>query len=138
MSNTKNLSVVKRLFDACNWKEYERIRELVHVDYKLRDPLITLRGPDALIDMIKACPGGWAENPVFIAEGDKVVTLFDCVMKGRPTLRMCSVMTVVDGKVREEEMFYDTAKTAREMKDAMKTGKTPPPPVPGAHLEIPL
>lgn len=123
MSNTENVNLVKKLFDACNKKEYERIRELVHPDYHLRDPMMTLNSADELIEMIKNCPSGGAENPEFVSDGDKVVTVFDGVMEGQPKMRMCSVIKVAGGKVREEEMFYDTSKIPQEMKDMMVKAK---------------
>src|SRR5688572_9832073 len=116
---TKNTEVIKRLFDACNKLDFETARTLVHDDYSLKDPMMELHGGDELIAMMKSCPGR-AENITFISEGDKVVSLFDGVMEGQPRMRMCSVTTIEDGKVKSEEMFYDTAKVPQEMKDMMQ------------------
>jgi ketosteroid isomerase-like protein len=121
---TGNVDVVKKVFDACQKKDYEALRGLVHPDYTLKDPMMELHSADELIEMLKNCPGGGAENVTFVSEGDKVVSLFDGTMEGQPKMRMCSVVTIVDGKVKSEEMFYDTAKVPQEMKDMMQKGKS--------------
>lgn len=120
---TGNVDVVQKLFDACNRKDFAAIESLVHEDYSLKDPMMELHSRDEMIEMIKSCPGGGAENITFVSEGDKVVSLFDGVMEGQPKMRMCSVVTIVDGKVKSEEMFYDTAKISQEMKDMILKGK---------------
>lgn len=119
---TGNVDIVKKVFEACHKKDYEALRGLVHTDYSLKDPMMELHGADELIEMMKNCPGGGAENVTFVSEGDKVVSLFDGVMEGQPKMRMCSVVTIVDGKVKSEEMFYDTAKISQQMKDMMQKG----------------
>lgn len=120
---TGNVDIVKKVSEACQKKDYEALRALVHTDYSLKDPLMELHSSDELIEMLKNCPGGGAENVTFVSEGDKVVSIFDGVMEGQPKMRMCSVVTIVDGKVKSEEMFYDTSKISQEMKDMILKGK---------------
>jgi hypothetical protein len=129
-----NSEIVKKLFDACNKKDFETARSLLKDDYSLKDPLMELHSADEMIEMMKNCPGGgMAENLSMIAEDDKVVTLFDGTMQGQPPVRMCSVITVESGKVKSEEMFYDTARMPQEMKDMMQKGKSPEDAARAAH-----
>ncbi|MEZ0226871.1 MAG: nuclear transport factor 2 family protein [Alphaproteobacteria bacterium] len=130
-----NSELVKKLFDACNQKDFETARGLLHDDYSLKDPLMELHSADEMIEMMKNCPGGgMAENLTMIAEDDKVVTLFDGTMQDKTQkMRMCSVVTVEGGKVKSEEMFYDTAKMPQEMKDMMQKGKSPEDAALAAH-----
>ena len=118
-----NSEIVKKLFDACSKKDFETVRSLTHPGYSLKDPLMELHGADELIEMLKSCPGGSVENLTLITEGDKVVSVFDGLTEGQPKMRMCSVITLADGKVKSEEMFYDTAKIPQDMKNMMLQAK---------------
>lgn len=117
-----NTEIVKKLYDACLKKDYDTIKAVVDPNYHLKDPMMELDGVNNLIEMIKGCPDGKMENIVFVAEGDKVVGLFDG-MPGDPKfppMRMCSVITMKNGKVIAEEMFYDTAKIPADAIEDMK------------------
>jgi ketosteroid isomerase-like protein len=129
----ENSEIVKKMFDACNKKDFETVRALVHDDYTLKDPMMELHSADEMIEMMKSMPPGMAENITMIAEGDKVVSLFDGTMEAQPKMRMCSVITMEGGKVKSEEMFYDTAKVPQEMKDMMQKGRSPEDTARAAH-----
>lgn len=118
-----NLQLVKQYFDACAKKDGNALQSLVHPDYSLKDPIFQLSGQKDLIKMIEECPFECSlENMSFISEGDKVAATFENVSADSPfdRLRMCSVMTIENGKIKSEEMFYDSAKIPQEMKDSMK------------------
>jgi ketosteroid isomerase-like protein len=121
-SMSSNTEIVKKLYDACKQKDFETARKLLHPNYSLKDPVMQVNNADEFIEMMQACPGGDFEDLKFVAEGDKVVGIFTGIMN-EPVpsrLRMCSVATVENGKVRSEEMFYDTAQLPDEMLDMMK------------------
>lgn len=115
-----NIEIVKKLFEASTKKDFDTVRSLVAADYSLKDPMMELHGPEELVEMLAKCPGGGAENLVFVEQGDTVVTLFDGVAEGAPSMRMCDVITIKNGKVQTEEMFYDTAKIPAEVKAQME------------------
>lgn len=123
MPDTKsNVAIVKKLYDASVRRDYDMMRSLLHTDYTLKDPMMTLRSADELIEMMKKCPAGRIENLSFVAEDDKVVGVFDGVTEepAPSRLRMCSVITLENGKVRSEEMFYDTAQIPPEIASLME------------------
>lgn len=124
---SSNVEIVKKLFDACSRKDFVSVRSLVHPNYALKDPMMELHSADELIEMLQTCPSGAAENMIFIADGNKVVTLFDAAMDDGQKIRMCSIMTVEDGKVTSEEMLYDTAQIPQEIKDIIMQGKSNTP-----------
>ncbi|MEZ0262794.1 MAG: nuclear transport factor 2 family protein [Alphaproteobacteria bacterium] len=120
----ENIEIAEKVFEACQKKDFDALKELVDEDYTLTDPMMELHGVDELIEMIKACPGGGGfENMTRIADGETVVSLFDGTMPGQKPMRMCSVMTIKDGKLIAEEMIYDTAQVPQKMKDAIAKGK---------------
>ncbi|MCF8496251.1 MAG: nuclear transport factor 2 family protein [Alphaproteobacteria bacterium] len=117
-----NVEIVKRLYDACMNKDFDTAKALLHSNYTLKDPMMEINSAQELLDMLKDCPSGRMENVDFISEGNKVVGVFDAIaMEPVPSrMRMCSIITIEDGKVRAEEMFYDTAKIPQEVKDLMQ------------------
>lgn len=120
----ENIEIAEKVFEACQKKDFDALKELVDENYTLKDPMMELHGVDELIEMIKACPGGGGfENMTRIADGETVMNLFDGTMPGQQPMRMLSVMTIKDGKLIAEEMLYDTAKVPQEMKDAMMKSK---------------
>ncbi len=118
-----NAQVVRQLMDACMNKDFDTVRKLVHPQYTLKDPMMQLNGPEELIAMMRNCPGdGKMEDLTVIADGDRVASTFTTTMPGGAPMRMCSVVRLENGKVRSEEMFYDSAKIPQEMKDAANQG----------------
>jgi ketosteroid isomerase-like protein len=117
-----NVEIVKRLYDACMNKDFDTVKTLLHPKYTLKDPMMELNSPQELLDMMKDCPGGRMENVSFISEGNKVVGVFDAIAtEPVPSrMRMCSIITIEDGKARSEETFYDTAKIPQAVKDMMQ------------------
>ncbi len=118
----KNAEIVKKLYDACMNKDFNTVKSLLHPNYRLKDPMMELNSAQELIDMLKLCPAGRMENVDFVAEGDKVVGTFDAITTEPVSsrMRMCSVITMEGGKVRSEEMFYDTAKIPQELIELMQ------------------
>lgn len=120
-----NVEIVKKLYDACMNKDFETAKSLMHPNYTLKDPMMELNSAEEAIAMMKDCPSSWRlENVSFISEGNKVVGTFDSVSTEpvQSRMRMCSICTIEGGKVRSEEMFYDTAKVPQEFIDMMKKG----------------
>lgn len=108
---SKNLDVVKRCNEAALKKDFDTIKQVLHPNYTLKGPMMSINSADEFIAFMKDCPGECTfENVQFIEAGDKIVQTFDMVMTA-PTpsrARVCSVMTLENGKIRSEEMFYDT------------------------------
>lgn len=119
----RNVETVKKLYSACMSKDFETVRNLLHPEYTLKDSMMEINSADEFIEMMKSCPFECRiENVNFVSEGDKVVGTFDSVATAPVayTMRMCSVIRMEDGKVRAEEMFYDTARIPREAMEEMK------------------
>ncbi|MGQ0526407.1 MAG: nuclear transport factor 2 family protein [Alphaproteobacteria bacterium] len=119
---TDNKKIVKDLIDACMNKDFDSVRRLTHKDYTLKDPMMTANGVDELIAMMENCPSdGKIENLEIYADGNTVISTFDGTNSEPPTrMRMCSIIQVENGKVKSEEMFYDSAKIPQDMKEQMK------------------
>ncbi len=118
---SKNVEIVKKLVAACEAKDMKTVRSLVSDDYTLRDPMMSLNGPDELVQMLESCPfDGTMKEVHYLDAGDTVVMTAECIMTKpeRFSWRMCDVLTLENGKVRAEEMFYDTAQFPDSLKNA--------------------
>lgn len=124
MATNDNVEIVKKLFKACESKDFTTVKSLIQADYSLKDPMMELHSADEMIAMMKDCPSDMkVKNLEVMAVGDdKVVSTFESTMSesGAEPLRMCSIVTLKSGKIAKEEMFYDTAKIPQKFKDMMK------------------
>jgi ketosteroid isomerase-like protein len=112
-----NIDIVKRMNKAAEAKDFETVKTLLHPKYTLKDPMMKMNGAEEFLAAMKACPFTCHfENTSFVAEGDKVVQTLDVVMTAPVAYRqrMCSISMIEDGKIRSEEMFYDTAQIPKE------------------------
>jgi len=118
-----NIDLVKKLNNACESKDFEKAKSLLHPEYTLKDPQMRLKGPQEFVEFMQNCPmDGSMKNASFIEAGDKVVQTLDCVMT-KPTsftFRMCDIVTIKDGKIFSEETFYDTGSFPKEVLEASK------------------
>jgi len=117
---TNNIDIVKRMNKAAETKDVEAIKSLLHPQYRMKDPMMEINGAQEFLEFMKDCPFTCRiENASFVAEGNKVVQTLDAVMTSPVSyrLRMCSIVTIEDGKFRSEEVFYDTAQIPKEAKE---------------------
>lgn len=117
---SQNIEIAKRLNQACETKDLETARSLLHENYTLRDPQIQLNSREEFINAMQSCPFECSIQDVkFVEEGDTVVQLLDMYFTAPIAyrMRMCSVLKFEDGKVRSEEMIYDTAQIPKEAKE---------------------
>lgn len=125
MSN--HIDIVKRMNKACEAKDFETVKALLHPKYTLKDPMMEFKSPEEFLESMKSCPFTCRlENVSFVAEGNKVVQTLDAVMTAPLSFRfrMCDILTIEDGKIRSEEVFYDTAQIPKEaMEMAQKSMK---------------
>jgi ketosteroid isomerase-like protein len=120
---TSNIETVKRLNNACQNRDFETVKSLLHPGYTLKSPDMQASSPEEFIKFMEECPAECTlENLTFIEDGDQVVQIFDMV-SAEPVsyrVRMCDVLKLQNGKVRSEEMFYDTAAFPPEAKEMME------------------
>jgi len=120
---SQEIEVVKKLHRAFETKDAAAFRALLHEKYTFRGPMMEINGPEEAEQMLAHCPAkGKNENLQFYVAGDHVIQTFDWVI-GEPvpsTIRMCSVITLRDGKVFAEELFYDSARFPQEILESMK------------------
>lgn len=115
-----NIEIVKRMNKACETKDFKAVEALLHPKYTLKDPMMECKSPQEFLQFMKDCPATChLENVSFVAEGNKVVETLDAVMTAPVPFRfrMCDILTIEDGKIRSEEVFYDTAKIPEEAKE---------------------
>ena len=105
---------------AAETKDFETVKALLHPKYTLKDPMMEFNSPQEFLEFMKECPFDCRlENVSFVAEGNKVVQTLDAVMTAPISFRfrMCDIITIEDGKIRSEEVFYDTAQIPKEAKE---------------------
>lgn len=116
---SQNVEIAKRLNQACEAKDFETVKSLLHEKYSLQDPQMQINSRDEFIEAMQNCPFECSLQDVkYIEQGDTVVQLFDMNATAPISyrMRMCSVLKFENGKVRSEEMFYDTAQIPKEAK----------------------
>lgn len=104
--------IAKRAHTAWETKDEATMRTLVHDDYCFKGPMQEFKGPDAYIDCMMNFPfEGRNENVQIIAEGNKVVYASDWIVTApfSQTIPMVMVMEFKDGKLKNENLFFDTA-----------------------------
>ena len=82
-----------------------------------------MNSPKEAVEFLAQCPfKSKNQNVRFYEVGDTVVQTFDWVVEEpfKGTIRMCDVITLKDGKVISEELFYDSAKFPKEILEGMK------------------
>ncbi len=122
---TANVELVKRLNKAAESRDIEAVRSLLHPNYSLKDPMMELNSAEEFLQFMKDCPFTChLENVKFLEDGDKVVQTLDAVMDAPVAFRfrMCDIVSIEDGRVRSEEVFYDTARMPKEAKDIAEKG----------------
>jgi ketosteroid isomerase-like protein len=120
---TNNIDTVKQMNKAFETKNVEAARALLHPNYSFKGPMMEMHGAEDVLQMMQSCPFSCVnENVSFVAQGDKVVQTLDWVSSApvKFRLRMCSIVTVENGKVRSEELFYDSAKFPPEAVELMQ------------------
>jgi limonene-1,2-epoxide hydrolase len=123
------LEIVQQMSKACQAKDLQTIRRLLHPKYTFRNPMIECHSADEMMSMMGECPFSVrAENVRYAIDGNTVVQMADWVHT-KPiafTLRACSFITVEDGRIRSEEMFFDTAKFPKEALDFIEKTRQAP------------
>jgi len=111
MTDVKELA--KQAHNAWDTKNEASMRALLHDDYHFKGPTQELKGSDACIDCMMNFPfEGRNENVQMISEGNKVVCISDWVVTSpfSQTIPMVMVMEFQEGKLKNENLFFDTAK----------------------------
>ena len=117
------IEIVKKLNKAFETKDKVAFRSILHPKYTFRGSLMAMNSPEEAVEFLGNCPfKAKSENIQFHVAGDTVVQTFDWVVKEpfQGTIRMCDVITLKDGKVFSEELFYDSAKFPKEILESMK------------------
>lgn len=116
------LEVVKRVSEAWEKKDTKTYRSLLHNDYKFQGPMMEMCSADEAEAFAQNCPFSCSsENATYVAEGNKVVKIFDWIVTSpvKFQLRMVEFSVVEDGKIRSVELFYDTAKFPKEAMEVL-------------------
>ncbi len=117
------LDIVKRANEAFESKDFATIRSLLHSDYRCVGPEMEAHSLDEMLKLMENCPFDCHfENAEYLVSGNKVVQTGDMVATSPVSYRnrMCDVITVEDGKIRSEELFYDTAKVPKAAAECNK------------------
>lgn len=119
---TNGIDIVKRMDQAFKEKDKETFRSLLHEDYKFRGPMMGFDNAEQATAFVEDCPFEFHnENESYVAENGSIARTFDWVVTApfQATIRMSEHLSVVDGKVKSAELFYDTAKFPQEATAAM-------------------
>ncbi|MDP3920686.1 MAG: nuclear transport factor 2 family protein [Candidatus Omnitrophota bacterium] len=120
-----NIEIVKQIAKAFQSKDKEGFRSLLHDRYTFQGPVMQMSSPDEAAEYLSKCPMvATYQNALYTSADDKVVQVFDWVVSEpfQETFRMCSVVTIKDGKVFREELIYDSAKFPKEFLEQMSQG----------------
>lgn len=117
------VDIVKKLNTAFETKDQAALRSLLHPKYTFKGSLMALGSRDEAVEFLANCPfKAKSENVQLFVAGNTVTQLFDWVVKEpfQGTIRMCDVITLTDGQVLSEELFYDSAKFPKEVLEGLK------------------
>ena len=120
---TDAIEIIKKLNKAFETKDQSAFGSLLHPKYTFKGPLMQMNSPQEAVGFLANCPfKAKSENVQFFVSGNTVTQLFDWVVKEpfNGTLRMCDVITLKDGKIYAEELFYDSAKFAKGILESLK------------------
>ncbi len=120
---TSPVDIVKRMNQAFEAKDTASAKTLLHPQYKFKGPMMEMNSPEEVLGFMQACPFAChSENISIMAEGNRVAQTFDWVSTAPVAfrIRMCSIAQIGDGKIKSEEMFYDTAKFPKAAQDIMQ------------------
>lgn len=110
---SKEIEIIKRYSEAFHARDREAARRTLHAKFYFKGPLMEMRGPDEVIQFMENMPFECNEGNVrYLQDGAVVVKIFDMTITKpfQTTVAMCEILTLEDGKIRESELFYDTAK----------------------------
>lgn len=120
---TTKEEIVKELSAAWFAKNKEPFRKHLHADFHYKDPILEINGKDNAIASMDECPfEGAMENVSLVAQGDRVVNIFDWIVKAPFQARIpCVEIVTFDGdKVKSSRSYYDTALYPSEFVEEMK------------------
>ena len=107
------LQVAKALSEAFETKDLNKVRSLLHPEYTFKSPSMNFQSPEEAIRALKLFPfKAKNENARYTVQENQVVQIFDWVVR-EPfpmSVRMCDSLTIKDGKVICEELFYDASR----------------------------
>lgn len=122
-----NLELVKKAYKAWEAKDIEALRPILHPDYKAKMPGgMEIVGIDGAQKCLEQCPfESHSENEVYVAEGDKVVRIWDMVTTAPQAfrLRMAELNVVKDGKIILNEAFFDSGSFPKEVQEQFAAEK---------------
>ncbi len=120
---SQSIEIVKKLIKAFEIKDQATFASLLHPRYTFKGAMMQMNNPKEAVEFMAQCPfKAKHQNAQFHEAGDTVIQIFDWVVEEpfKGTIHMCSVITLKDGKVFSEELFYDSAKFPKEVLEGMK------------------
>ena len=117
------IETVKKLNLAFETKDQATFASLLHPRYTFRGSLMQMNSPKEAVEFLAQCPfKAKSHNVRFYEAGDTVIQTFDWDVQEpfKGTIRMCDVITLKDGKIISEELFYDSAKFPKEILEGLK------------------
>lgn len=120
---TTKEDIVRELSTAWFAKNKEPFRKYLHEDFQYLDPLFEVNGKESSIASMDECPfEGKMENVKLVAQGDRVVNIFDWVVTApfQATIPCVEIVTFDGDKVKSSRSYYDTALYPAEFVEEMK------------------
>ncbi len=123
------LEIVKKAYAAWESKDVEALRTLLHPDYRADVPggmeIVGIEGAEKCLEL---CPfEQHSENVTYIADGDRVVRMWDFVATAPVEfrMRMAELNVVKDGKVVYNEAFFDSSACPKEVQEMSESAIAP-------------
>ena len=120
---TTKEDIVRELSTAWFAKNKEPFRKYLHESFQYKDPLFEVNGKENSIASMDDCPfEGKVENVELVAQGDRVVNIFDWVVTApfQATIPCVEILTFEGDKVKSSRSYYDTALYPAEFVEEMK------------------
>lgn len=107
-----NKAIAQRFSTAFHAKDEATIENLVAEDYTFKGPMMQLNSRAALIDFMRNMPFNCSEKTSrYLEDGNTVVKICEVsfTVPFNGNVPMCEVFTLKDGKITNDELYYDTA-----------------------------
>lgn len=120
---TDTVALAKKYYQAFAAKDKTTIRALLAKNFHFKGPMMETTGVEEMVGCMDSCPMvGGPQNMTFVAEGNRVVQIFDWVVTApfSASIPMCEILEIENGQVKSSRLFYDTASFPKEAQELMQ------------------
>ncbi len=115
MSSTR--SVTEAYIDAWKSKNIDALRETISDDHRFNGPMQKIEGGDEYAEVLRGVSKGVDSIRVntHLVDGSKAALFYDLKLMSGPTVAIVSLLTVKDGRIVSNDLFYDVESMKKGM-----------------------